>query len=59
MSSPEVRFYFSFRSPYAWLALERWDIVLGDLPIRRELTPIYPQRSKFPNDPAAVPEKVK
>ena len=59
MSSPEVRFYFSFRSPYAWLALERWDIVLGDLAIRRELIPIYPQPSKFPNDPAAVPEKVK
>ncbi|TDJ36578.1 MAG: hypothetical protein E2O54_16805 [Gammaproteobacteria bacterium] len=59
MSSPEVRFYFSFRSPYSWLAFERWDSVLGSFPIRRELIPIYPQLDKFPNDPAAVPEKVK
>ena len=49
MSAPSVRFYFSFRSPYAWLALERWDSVLGSLPIRRELVPLYPPPD-FPND---------
>ncbi len=59
MSSAEVRFYFSFRSPYSWLALERWDSLLGELPIRRELVPIYPEPGNFPNDPAAVPAKVK
>ena len=58
MSAPSVRFYFSFRSPYAWLALERWDSVLGSLPIRRELVPLYPPPD-FPNDPAANPQKIK
>lgn len=58
MATAQVRFYFSFRSPYAWLALERWDAVLGGLPILRELVPVYPQPGNFPNDPAAVPAKV-
>ena len=33
----EIRFYFSFRSPYAWLAAERLESELGALgvPIKR------------------------
>jgi 2-hydroxychromene-2-carboxylate isomerase len=37
-----VRFYFSFRSPYAWLAAERLEAELGDLGVPIELFPIYP-----------------
>jgi 2-hydroxychromene-2-carboxylate isomerase len=57
-SETSIRFYFSFRSPYAWLAAERLESELGDLGVRVELFPIYPTVESFPNDPAAVPEKV-
>jgi 2-hydroxychromene-2-carboxylate isomerase len=53
-----IRFYFSFRSPYAWLATERLDAELGDLGVPIELLAIYPTREVFPNDPAAMPEKI-
>lgn len=53
-----IRFYFSFRSPYAWLAAERLEAELGDLGVAVELLPIYPTRDVFPNDPAAIPEKI-
>lgn len=53
-----IRFYFSFRSPYAWLAAERLEAELGDLGVPIELLPIYPTAELFRNDPAAVPEKV-
>jgi len=61
MSTPEpeaIRFYFSFRSPYAWLAAERFESELGDLGVPVELLPIYPTADVFPNDPAAMPDKV-
>ena len=62
MSAPDdensIRFYFSFRSPYAWLAAERLEGELGDLGVAVELLPIYPTAELFPNDPAAVPEKL-
>ncbi len=52
-----VRFYFSFRSPYAWLAAERLDAELGGLGIPIEHVPIYPTPETFPNDPSLLPNK--
>ncbi len=52
-----IRFYFSFRSPYAWLASERLEAELGDLGVPIERLPTYPTRGSFPNDPAALPNK--
>jgi 2-hydroxychromene-2-carboxylate isomerase len=53
-----IRFYFSFRSPYAWLAAERLEPELGDLGVAIERIPIFPPPGRFPNDPAAMPDKV-
>jgi 2-hydroxychromene-2-carboxylate isomerase len=53
-----IRFYFSFRSPYAWLAAERLEAELGDLGVPIERLAIYPSPGAFPNDPAALPDKV-
>jgi len=53
-----IRFYFSFRSPYAWLASERLEAELGDLGVPIERLPIYPTEGTFPNDPSLVPNKV-
>jgi 2-hydroxychromene-2-carboxylate isomerase len=53
-----IRFYFSFRSPYAWLAAERLEAELGDLGVPIELLPVYPTAELFPNDPTKIPEKV-
>jgi 2-hydroxychromene-2-carboxylate isomerase len=59
MSDTEaIRFYFSFRSPYAWLAAERLDRELGDLGVEIETIPIFPIRGHFPNDPSAIHQKV-
>ena len=52
-----VRIYFSFRSPYAWFAAERWHDVLGDLHPIVDRIPFYPTRETFPNDPTLVPAK--
>ena len=52
-----IRFYFSFRSPYAWLAAERLDSELGELGIPIERIPIFPSPETFPNDPSALPDK--
>ena len=52
-----VTFYFSFRSPYAWLAYYRLAAVLERLPIRVDRVPVFPPPN-FPNDPAAVPAKL-
>ena len=61
MSDPEdhdsIRFYFSFRSPYAWLAAERLGSELGDLGVSIERVPIFPTPELFPNDPSALPAK--
>jgi 2-hydroxychromene-2-carboxylate isomerase len=57
-SEQSVRFYFSVRSPYAWLAAERLESELGDLGVPLERLPIYPTPELFPNDPAALPDKV-
>ena len=53
-----IRFYFSFRSPYAWLAAERLESELGDLAVPIEHLPVYPTPGLFPNDPAALPDKI-
>jgi 2-hydroxychromene-2-carboxylate isomerase len=53
-----VRFYFSFRSPYAWFAAERWQAELGDLQPSVERIPFYPTRETFPNDPTLIPAKL-
>jgi 2-hydroxychromene-2-carboxylate isomerase len=52
---PIVRFYFSFRSPYAWFAAERWSAELGDT--RAERIPFFPTPGRFPNDPTLFPAK--
>jgi len=52
---PIVRFYFSFRSPYAWFAAERWSAELGDTGAER--IPFFPTPGRFPNDPTLVPAK--
>lgn len=58
MSTETVRFYWSFRSPYAWLATLRVDEALRGLPVQLDWIPIYPPPD-FPNDPARLPNKLK
>jgi len=53
-----VTFYFSFRSPYAWLAFHRIHAALAGLPVELERVPVFPPPN-FPNDPAAVPAKLR
>lgn len=53
-----IRFYFSFRSPYAWIAAEKLESEFGGLNVPIEMIPIYPTPGRFPNDPTAMPEKV-
>ena len=57
VARPSIRFYFSFRSPYAWLATERIEAELAGLDVTIERVPIFPTPSDFPNDPSLVPEK--
>ncbi len=52
-----VRFYFSFRSPYAWLAFHQAPPALRELPVELKLVPVFPPPD-FPNDPTAVPNKM-
>lgn len=54
-----IRFYFSFRSPYAWLAAERLEDEVGDLGVAVERLPIYPPSELFPNDPTGTPAKAR
>ena len=57
--SPDaIRFYFSFRSPYAWLATEQLEEELGGLSVPIERIPVYPTPGLFPNDPSALPHKL-
>jgi 2-hydroxychromene-2-carboxylate isomerase len=53
-----VRFYFSFRSPYSWLAFERAERAFAELPVELHYLPVFPP-SNYQNDPAAVPNKLK
>jgi 2-hydroxychromene-2-carboxylate isomerase len=52
-----IRFYFSFRSPYAWLAYERLERAFAALPVSVQRIPVFPPPD-YPNDPAAVPAKL-
>jgi 2-hydroxychromene-2-carboxylate isomerase len=52
-----VKFYFSFRSPYAWLAFHRLLHTGGEWPVEFRRIPVFPPPN-FPNDPAAVPAKL-
>jgi len=52
-----IRFYFSFRSPYSWLAWLRVDEALQGLGVTLKRFPVFPPPN-FPNDPAAVPNKL-
>ncbi len=51
-----IRFYFSFRSPYSWLAFHRIRRAIEGLPVRLECVPVFPPKD-YPNDPA-VPAKL-
>src|SRR3954467_14170650 len=57
-ASDTVRFYFSFRSPYSWLAMRCIEQALADLPVQLEYLPVFPPPN-FANDPTAVPNKLK
>jgi len=59
VDASSIRFYFSFRSPYAWLAAERLDSELGGLGVPIERIPIFPTPETFPNDPSNLPNKVR
>jgi 2-hydroxychromene-2-carboxylate isomerase len=60
MSQPggTVRFYFSFRSPYSWLAFLRVERALSGLPVVLDYVPVFPPPD-IPNDPAAIPTKLR
>src|SRR5262245_54698568 len=51
-----VRFYFSFRSPFAWIAYHLAPRALRDLPVELQPIPVFPPPD-YPNDPTAVPAK--
>jgi 2-hydroxychromene-2-carboxylate isomerase len=53
-----VRLYFSFRSPYSWLAFLRIGRALEGLPVALQYVPVFPPPN-YPNDPTAVPNKLK
>jgi 2-hydroxychromene-2-carboxylate isomerase len=55
----EIRFYFSFRSPYAWFAAERIEHELSDLELALEFVPVFPTPETFPNDPTRLPNKLR
>ena len=42
----KVQFYFSFRSPYSWLAMYRISLIYNELPVEIQLTPVFPPRDK-------------
>ena len=61
MAGPElIRFPWSFRSPYAWLAVHRIESALEGLPVRLVWIPAYPpdDPALFPNNPTNNPSKI-
>lgn len=44
--SDKLEFYFSFRSPYSWLALYRINLVKDELPVEIQLIPVFPAKDK-------------
>jgi 2-hydroxychromene-2-carboxylate isomerase len=55
-TQPSLAFYFSFRSPYAWLAFYRISKLADRLPVNIDYIPLYP-RQQLPGDPAPNPDK--
>lgn len=51
-----VRFYFSFRSPYAWFAHYRTEAALAGLPVTLHHIPVFPPED-YPDDSRANPAK--
>ena len=41
-----VQFYFSFRSPYSWLAMYRMNLIRDHLTIDMEMIPVFPAGDK-------------
>jgi 2-hydroxychromene-2-carboxylate isomerase len=52
-----LRFYFSFRSPYSWLALHRTQLAAERSGLAIEYIPVFPP-ADFPNDPTKIPAKL-
>lgn len=57
-ASDVVRFYWSFRSPYAWFAVHRVERMLAGLPVTLQWIPVYPPPD-MPNNPTNVPAKIR
>lgn len=51
-----LNFYFSFRSPYAWLAFYRLSKISDRLPVSIEYIPLFPPKLS-PGDPVASRQK--
>lgn len=51
-----LAFYFSFRSPYAWLAFSRLSKLVDRLPVTVDYIPLFP-RQQLPGDQAPNPQK--
>ena len=60
-SSDVIRFYWSFRSPYAWFAVHRVESVLAGLPVALEWIPVFPppDPTAMLNNPTNVPAKMR
>lgn len=41
-----LKFYFSFRSPYSWLAMYRINFLRDELPVELQLIPVIPPKDK-------------
>lgn len=52
-----IRFYFSFRSPYSWLAILRIEAALAPYPVALQYIPVFPPPD-YKNDPTSVPNKL-
>jgi 2-hydroxychromene-2-carboxylate isomerase len=62
--SNHLTFYFSFRSPYAWLAFYRLSKIVSNLPVTIEYVPLFPPKpvtgdlNGNPNKSAYVTEDI-
>jgi 2-hydroxychromene-2-carboxylate isomerase len=62
MGDPEIiRFYWSFRSPYAWFAVHRIESALEGLGVALEWIPVFPPKdpTQMPNNPTTLPQKAR
>jgi 2-hydroxychromene-2-carboxylate isomerase len=44
--SEKLVFYFSFRSPYSWLALYRLNLIKEVVPVEIQMIPVFPAKDK-------------